>query len=158
MPNKTIRTAQYQESETHIVCPWHGYEYNIKTGEHPGHPGLKLRRATVMVRDGDGPLWAWLGGRTSLDLSTGEYLQTVEWGPSVKVAFGEPGRGLAGWRLTHRQANATWPIAQRGGDTVVRYSDVALWASVMRDDVLMASLRQLYVEPLMAEQTNESHD
>jgi nitrite reductase/ring-hydroxylating ferredoxin subunit len=51
--DKTIRTAQYQETETHIVCPWHGYEYNIKTGEHPGHAGLKLRRAAVTVRNGD---------------------------------------------------------------------------------------------------------
>ncbi len=110
-----------------------------------------LGRTLLMVRDGDGPLWAWLGGRTSLNLSTDEYRRAVEWAPSVKVAFGEPGRGLAGWRLTHRQANATWPIAQRDSDSVVRYSDVALWASVMRDDVLMASLRQLYVEPLMAE-------
>ena len=47
----TVRTLQYGE-DTHIVCPWHGYEYDIKTGEHPGHAALKLHKASITVRDG----------------------------------------------------------------------------------------------------------
>lgn len=47
-----VRTLQYHAEDTHIVCPWHGYEYNIKTGEHPAHAGLKLRAAAVAVRNG----------------------------------------------------------------------------------------------------------
>ena len=38
----TVRTLQYHAEDTHIVCPWHGYEYNIRTGEHPGHAAFKL--------------------------------------------------------------------------------------------------------------------
>jgi nitrite reductase (NADH) small subunit len=49
----TVRTQHYHASDTHIVCPWHGYEYNIKTGEHPGHAALKLKKATVAVRNGE---------------------------------------------------------------------------------------------------------
>jgi nitrite reductase (NADH) small subunit len=49
----TVRTSQYHAEDTHIVCPWHGYEYNIRTGEHPGHAALKLRKADVSVRDGE---------------------------------------------------------------------------------------------------------
>lgn len=48
----TVRTLGYHADDTHIVCPWHGYEYNIKTGEHPGHAALKLRKASVAVRNG----------------------------------------------------------------------------------------------------------
>jgi len=39
--------------QRHIVCPWHGYEYNIRTGEHPGHAAFKLRKAGVSVRNGE---------------------------------------------------------------------------------------------------------
>jgi DNA-binding PucR family transcriptional regulator len=40
------------------------------------------------------------------------------------------------------------PIAERRGQAVVRYADVALLASILRDDLLATSLRQLYLEPL----------
>ena len=49
----TVRTLQYDTTETHVVCPWHGYEYNIRTGEHPGHGQLKLRKAELSIRDGE---------------------------------------------------------------------------------------------------------
>jgi nitrite reductase/ring-hydroxylating ferredoxin subunit len=38
--------------ELHFVCPWHGYEYDIKTGECAGDRKLKLRKYEV-VRRGD---------------------------------------------------------------------------------------------------------
>ena len=30
-----------------VVCPWHGFEYNIKTGVHPGRRSARLVRVTV---------------------------------------------------------------------------------------------------------------
>ena len=41
------RGFAFDEANLHIVCPWHGYEYNIKTGEHPGLPRARLRPVTV---------------------------------------------------------------------------------------------------------------
>jgi nitrite reductase/ring-hydroxylating ferredoxin subunit len=35
-----------------IVCPWHGYEFNIETGRHPGDATVKLDPVAVSVRDG----------------------------------------------------------------------------------------------------------
>jgi nitrite reductase/ring-hydroxylating ferredoxin subunit len=35
-----------------IVCPWHGYEYDIVTGRHPGDPKLRLRPVEASVREG----------------------------------------------------------------------------------------------------------
>jgi nitrite reductase/ring-hydroxylating ferredoxin subunit len=37
----------FDESNLHIVCPWHGFEYDIKTGMHPGRPSAQLIRVTV---------------------------------------------------------------------------------------------------------------
>jgi nitrite reductase/ring-hydroxylating ferredoxin subunit len=38
--------------EVHFACPWHGYEYDLKTGECVGDRRLKLRKYDV-VRRGD---------------------------------------------------------------------------------------------------------
>jgi nitrite reductase/ring-hydroxylating ferredoxin subunit len=32
----------FDESHPHIVCPWHGFEYDIKTGVHPGRSAARL--------------------------------------------------------------------------------------------------------------------
>jgi hypothetical protein len=39
--------------ERHIVCPWHGWEFDIATGLHPGDSRMRLKRVKVEVRDGD---------------------------------------------------------------------------------------------------------
>jgi len=36
----------------HVVCPWHGYEFDIETGRHPGDPAVRLKPVKVDVRDG----------------------------------------------------------------------------------------------------------
>ncbi|HEY4778047.1 MAG TPA: helix-turn-helix domain-containing protein, partial [Solirubrobacterales bacterium] len=66
----------------------------------------------------------------------------------VFVTVGEPGEGPSGWRFSHRQAKAALPIAERRGQAVLRYADVALLASILRDDLVATSLHQLYLEPL----------
>src|SRR5205807_900993 len=33
LPDKTSQGLYFSESEMHFVCPWHGYEYDMKTGE-----------------------------------------------------------------------------------------------------------------------------
>lgn len=35
-----------------IVCPWHGFEFDIATGCHPGDPRFRLKPVDVAVRDG----------------------------------------------------------------------------------------------------------
>jgi DNA-binding PucR family transcriptional regulator len=66
----------------------------------------------------------------------------------ILVSVGEPGEGFLAWRLSHRQAKAALLIAERQGQPVVRYADVALQASIVRDDLITTSLHQLYLEPL----------
>ncbi|HWL03683.1 MAG TPA: Rieske (2Fe-2S) protein [Xanthobacteraceae bacterium] len=52
-PDKTSRGMYFSDTETHFVCPWHGYEYDLKTGECVGDRRLKLRRYDVVQRNGD---------------------------------------------------------------------------------------------------------
>lgn len=47
------RALEYDENEQHIVCPWHGYEFSIKTGRHPGQQHLRLKKVSVKLRDGE---------------------------------------------------------------------------------------------------------
>ena len=36
--------------DPHFVCPWHGYEYDLKTGECIGDRRLRLKRYEVVER------------------------------------------------------------------------------------------------------------
>src|SRR5215471_1141864 len=53
MPDKTSKGLYFSDSETHFVCPWHGYEYDIKTGECVSDRKLKLRRYKIVQRGDD---------------------------------------------------------------------------------------------------------
>jgi len=107
-----------------------------------------LDRRLLIVRHGAETPWAWLGGGRELSPEQLEALAAWSWPKDLRVAIGEPARGLPGWRLTHRQAAAALPIAQRGARHQVRYAEVALLASLVQDEVLAGSLRQLYLRPL----------
>jgi nitrite reductase/ring-hydroxylating ferredoxin subunit len=48
--DKTVLGERFSETETHIVCPWHGYEYDLATGECAADRRLKLRRFEVVER------------------------------------------------------------------------------------------------------------
>src|SRR4026208_1271696 len=50
--DKTYEGQVFGE-EMHFVCPWHGYEYDIKTGECIGDRKLKLRKFDVVKRGED---------------------------------------------------------------------------------------------------------
>ena len=109
----------------------------------------RLDRRLLAVRREEEHAWAcWLGGRHPLEAeralrALGEIPLDGVW-----VTLGEPGDGLVGRRLSHRQAKAALPIAARRGQAILRYADVALLASILRDDLVTTSLRQLYLEPL----------
>jgi nitrite reductase/ring-hydroxylating ferredoxin subunit len=43
---------RFSRKQVNIVCPWHGYEYDIRTGCHQGNPAVRLRPVKVRVRAG----------------------------------------------------------------------------------------------------------
>ena len=110
----------------------------------------RLDRRLLAVCREEEPVWAcWLGGRRPLERRARRCERSARSRPDgVLVTVGEPGEGLSGWRFSHRQAKAALPIAERRGQPVLRYADVALLASILRDDLVATSLRQLYLAPL----------
>jgi nitrite reductase/ring-hydroxylating ferredoxin subunit len=50
-PDRTYQGQTFSE-KVHFVCPWHGYEYDLKTGACIGDRRLKLKKFDV-VRRGD---------------------------------------------------------------------------------------------------------
>ena len=106
------------------------------------------RRLLAVQREEEPILACWLGGRRPLAAAEAVAALTALAPERIFIAVGEPGEGLAGWRFSHHQAKAALPIAERRAEPVLRYADVAVLASIARDDLLATSLRRLYLEPL----------
>jgi hypothetical protein len=115
----------------------------------------RLDRRLLAVQREEESKWAgWLGGRR--ELATEEAMRVLcETAPKgAFVTVGEPAEGLAGWRFSHLQAKAALAIAERRREPLVRYADVAVVASILRDDLVADSLRRLYLEPLAQTRDN----
>src|SRR5205823_1140129 len=53
MPDKTSRGLYFSETELHFVCPWHGMEYDMKTGECVSDRKMKLRKYKIVQKGDD---------------------------------------------------------------------------------------------------------
>lgn len=109
-------------------------------------------RRLLQVRRGEHSVWAWLAGRRRLESTKLQLLAVEHLQPDGCLALGEPCQSLTGWRLSHHQAAAALSVGLHRGDRIVRYGEVLMQASMLRDPVLSASLRQRYLIPLDGEQ------
>lgn len=50
--DRTLQGQRFNTDEMHIICPWHGYEYKLETGECAADPKLRLQRFKVVEREG----------------------------------------------------------------------------------------------------------
>ncbi|MGF7158847.1 nitrite reductase/ring-hydroxylating ferredoxin subunit [Rhodoligotrophos appendicifer] len=50
-PDKTYQGMRFNEDELHLVCPWHGWEFDIQTGRCAGDGKHALRRFKTIERD-----------------------------------------------------------------------------------------------------------
>jgi nitrite reductase/ring-hydroxylating ferredoxin subunit len=51
--DKTSLGFAFSKDQTNIVCPWHGYEFDIGTGRHQGNQRLRLLPVKIEVAAGD---------------------------------------------------------------------------------------------------------
>ncbi len=127
----------------------------IATGLDPEREINELSRridcCSLIVHSDRETAWAWLGARQRLE--SGDLADSFrrDADTKVRIAIGEPGEGLSGWRLTHRQARSALPIALRAGETIICYANVTLLAAALNDDILANSLRKIYLVPLEEE-------
>jgi hypothetical protein len=111
----------------------------------------RLDCRVLAVRRDEGSIWAWLGSRRQIDAEELLRHGSAPWPADARLALGEPAASLSGWRLTHRQARAAVAVARCNHEPLVLYADVVLISSALRDDLLLTSLRKLFLEPLQAE-------
>jgi nitrite reductase/ring-hydroxylating ferredoxin subunit len=43
----------FSKTQHNVICPWHGMEFDIETGEHVTTKTLRLRKVAVRVEDGE---------------------------------------------------------------------------------------------------------
>jgi len=107
-----------------------------------------LGRELLSVSPGDELVWAWLGGRRPVDIEALARLVSCNESTGVSMAVGGSGRGIDGWRLSHRQAQSAMLVAQRRPQALTRYADVSLLAAVLTDQELASSLVEAHLSPL----------
>jgi hypothetical protein len=110
--------------------------------------GRSLGARILSVSPAKEVVWAWLGRRERLDPSELATALAASRPSGGILAVGEAQRGLGGWQLSHRQARAAQRVGRRRDPGVVHYADVALLAAALVDEVLVLSLRDLYLKPL----------
>lgn len=50
--DRTSRGREFSKTEMNVSCPWHGMEFNIRTGCHPTNKSVRLRSVPLRI-DGD---------------------------------------------------------------------------------------------------------
>ena len=43
----------YNKTKLNIVCPWHGLEFDVRTGKHPGNPNVSLDPCHLKIKDNE---------------------------------------------------------------------------------------------------------
>jgi nitrite reductase (NADH) small subunit len=51
--DRTSQGMMFSKTKMHVVCPWHAYEFDIRTGRHPGNPRAQLRKVPIAVLGDD---------------------------------------------------------------------------------------------------------
>jgi hypothetical protein len=104
-------------------------------------------RRVLAVEPAPELLWVWLGGRKEMD-TAGIIASARSCLPGSTLAFGEPAAGPSGWKLTHRQADGVLWAAKKHPLGIARYGVEGLLTSVCRDQVLVDSLKKIYLDPI----------
>ena len=50
--DKTYQRMRFNYNEWHIVCPWHGWEYDLTTGEFVVNRKVRLKKFEVVEKGG----------------------------------------------------------------------------------------------------------
>ena len=50
--DRTVAGERFSDTRIHFVCPWHGWEFDMRTGRHAGDPSYRVKPVDVVHRDG----------------------------------------------------------------------------------------------------------
>jgi hypothetical protein len=115
-----------------------------------------LRRQLLCMSTGESSVWAWIGGRQELEMARVERILSAVDRGGVSLVMGEPRRGVAGWRLTHQEAQAALLVALRRPEPLIRFANHALLALALQNVPLARSLVGIYLPSLGNHVTRET--
>jgi hypothetical protein len=95
-------------------------------------------------------VWAWLGGRPTIEAQAVRALSATPIPPDTCVSLGEPAAGPDGFRVTHRQASEAQRVALHRPQPITRYDHVALEALALQDAHLARDFAARELGPLAA--------
>ena len=107
-----------------------------------------LKRDLLAVPRCSHLVWAWFGGRHPLEAGELEAAARLRVADDLEIALGEPGQGLNGWRVTHRQAQAAFRVALAEPKLCTKWADVAFVSPWLRDSALAHSFVDLMLSSL----------
>jgi hypothetical protein len=94
--------------------------------------------------------WVWLGSARSVPFEELERSVAAIGDAELSLTTGESRQGIAGWRLSHREARAALEVARGAPPSLTRCADIVLLAATVSDRELSAMLLDLYLGPLIA--------
>lgn len=108
------------------------------------------QRALTMVVGARG-LVAWIGADAAPDAARLAEVPALRDAEGLRVAAGRPGRGIRGFRDSHRQALAAQRVALEGvrTDRLTTYADVEIVSMLSADDAAMRELVAVELEGLL---------
>jgi sugar diacid utilization regulator len=93
----------------------------------------RLERALLTVAMTDDTVWAWLGSSRRSEHDERHDTVWARTADRTRYAVGEPAWGISGFRDSHEQALAACRVAAHLPQSVTRYDDVALEATLLCD-------------------------
>jgi hypothetical protein len=125
----------------------------IVTGSGAKEASSRLEEAAIAqqvlpVEQDDETLWCWLGGRRPVAVAEIERFVAAAAIPAASFAIGEPGFGLEGWRVAHRQAEEARSVAVLAPQAVTTYAAVGVLAPWALDRAHAMSFVQTHLGPL----------
>lgn len=136
-----------------------GYDFNawhiamIVTGGGAKEAISRLEEASIArqvlaVEQDEETIWCWLGGPRPLAVAEIERFIAAVAIPTASFAIGEPGFGLEGWRVTHRQAEEARSVAVLAPQAVTTYAAVGVLAPWALDRAHAVSFVRVHLGPL----------
>ncbi|HSZ13092.1 MAG TPA: helix-turn-helix domain-containing protein [Solirubrobacteraceae bacterium] len=138
---------------TQLGCAIDGWHLAVIAIGTASQKTLRLVQArsgvsALIVRAEPEVVWAWFSSRRQFRPDDLDKVLSGTVPPGTSLAVGEPGRGINGWRLTHRQAQAALRVVLSQPRPITRYTDVMLLATALEDEILASSLVRIYLAPL----------
>lgn len=143
-PSASVADLDYDLEGWHLGVVVTGARSEASLRSLAANLGCKL----LVVPREDDVVWGWLGRATPLPAAEAERMVLTGLPEDIRVALGEPGERISGWRVTHREALAGFHVMLRRPQKVLRGSKRIVLAAVLRDEGLVDALRHRYILPL----------